>query len=91
MSVFRSFFKVGTVEILFFLGDVGEARYNEILKHGFVGSRETFARRMKELESLSLIVRRVVGTRPPGVSYRLTSKGERVVSLLKELEKVIKG
>jgi DNA-binding HxlR family transcriptional regulator len=79
------------VEILTFLRDVGEARHNEILKQGFVGSRETFAKRMRSLEDLRLIKRTVINSKPPGVSYSLTPKGHKVISLLRELEKILKG
>ncbi len=91
MSVFRTFFKVGSVEILRFLDKVGRARHNEILKQNFVGSRETFARRLRELEELGLIKRTILHLRPPGVSYSLTKKGKRVIILLNNLEEILQS
>ncbi|MEE8168617.1 MAG: winged helix-turn-helix transcriptional regulator [Candidatus Hydrothermarchaeales archaeon] len=89
MSVFRNFFKVGSVEILRFLDTVGEARHNKILNQNFVESRETFARRLRELEELELIKRKILHLRPPGVSYSLTKKGKRVIILLNDLEEIL--
>ncbi len=90
MSIFRIFFRAGAVEILSFLDKKGETRHNEILKQDFVKSRETFSRRLHELEELNLIRRTILDTKPPGVMYSLTNKGKETKKLLAQLEKVLK-
>ncbi len=90
MTVFRTFFRAGAVEILRFLDEKGEVRHNEILKQDFVKSRETFSKRLHELEELNLIRRTVLDTKPPGVVYSLTGKGKETKKLLDRLEGILK-
>jgi len=49
-------------------------------------SRRTLARRLRELENLGLI-RRKLPEKPPGVLYVLTPEGKQKIKLIKELEK----
>lgn len=90
LSELRTFFRAGAVEILRFLDKKGNVRHNEILKQDFVRSRETFSRRLHELEKLKLIRRSVLNTKPPGVTYSLTKNGREAKKLLDHLESVLK-
>lgn len=85
----RTLFGKGAIEILFFVGRTGGARYQEILDQNFAGSRETISNRLVELESLELIVREVKETRPPKVVYRLSPKGQKVVDHLKTISDML--
>ena len=79
----RKLFSKGAIEILLYLERTGGARYQEILNQHFTGSRETFSRRLSELESLNLIRREIEDARPPKVFYRLSKKGKDVVNHLR--------
>ena len=81
----RKLFGKGAIEILIYLEKTGPARYQQILNQRFTGSRETFSRRLSELESLDLIVRDIKKTRPPKVFYHLSEKGKKVVSHLRSI------
>jgi DNA-binding HxlR family transcriptional regulator len=77
------------MEVIFFLDKVGKAGYYEIYKQNFVVSRQTFANLLKELEDKGIVGRKVIDGRPPRVEYSLTEKGIRMVTLLKELNKIL--
>jgi DNA-binding HxlR family transcriptional regulator len=70
----RFLFKKGMIDIIFYLSKTETANYYTIQKQGFVGSRQTFANRLKELERRGIINREVKASRPPRVEYSLTNK-----------------
>jgi len=86
----RKLFGKGAIQILFYLEKTGEARYQEILNQHFTGSRETFSRRLLELESLGLIIREIEDSRPPKVIYKLSREGKEVVSHLRSIIDLLK-
>jgi DNA-binding HxlR family transcriptional regulator len=63
----------------------GAARFNEF--RGALGRvpPATLTARLTELVDAGLLERRVLHTRPPGVEYRLTSRGKQFEPLLREL------
>lgn len=87
----RFLFRKGAIETIFYLHKVGKAGYYEMLKQGFVASRETFSILIKELEKESIVARKLIDSRPPRVEYALTSKGKEVAETLNKLDKTLRG
>ena len=85
----RFLFKKGMMDIRVYLLKTEKANYYTIQKQGFVGSRQTFANRLKELERRGIVNREVIASRPPRVEYSLTNKGKDVVRRLEALKKII--
>lgn len=54
-----------------------------------MGSRQTFADHLKELEKKCIINREVIGSRPPRVKYSLTNKGKEIARILEMLKNTI--
>ncbi|HEY7004834.1 MAG TPA: helix-turn-helix domain-containing protein [Gaiellaceae bacterium] len=73
-----------TLSILFASFE-GAARFNEY--RAVVGPvpPATLTARLTELVAAGLLERRVLDTRPPGVEYRLTTRGQRFEPVLREL------
>jgi DNA-binding HxlR family transcriptional regulator len=70
-----------TVKLLLFLYEKHEARYSEMLR--MINSRSTLTLAIKELESDSLITRRIVSeTKPAQAYYSLSEKGLKVAESL---------
>jgi len=85
----RFLFKKGMIEVMCYLSKAERANYYTIQKQGFVGSRQTFANLLKELEKKGIVNREVIASRPPRVEYNLTSKGKEIVKILEMLKKAI--
>lgn len=85
----RFLFRKGAIEMVLHLRKAGEVSYYQLLKKGFVGSRETFSTLLKELEKKNIVRRRLLNTRPLRVLYALTSKGNEVAEVLEKLEKIL--
>jgi DNA-binding HxlR family transcriptional regulator len=82
-------FRKGMIDVILYLGEEEEAGYYETYKQGYVVSRQTFSKILKQLEEKELAKREVVEDRPPRVYYSLTEKGEEVKLLLESLIKII--
>jgi DNA-binding HxlR family transcriptional regulator len=80
------------VHIIWFLGHGGNLRFNELQRQlpGDV-SAKVLSSRLKQLETLELIVREDKGTSPPHVEYRLTPYGRSINDLLANLEVKARG
>jgi DNA-binding HxlR family transcriptional regulator len=87
----RFLFRKGAVEAILYLHRVGRAGYYEMLKQGFVVSRETFSILIRELEREGIVARRLIDSRPPRVEYSLTGKGREVAEALSRLDKILRG
>ena len=85
----RFLFKKGTIEVLSYLFKVERANYYAIQKQGFVGSRQTFANLLKELEKRGIVNREVLESRPPRVEYSLTNRGKEIARILEMLKKAV--
>ncbi len=73
-----------TVSILFAAHE-GAVRFNEFLQVIGRLPPATLASRLIELERAGVLERAVLDTRPPGVEYRLTRRGQRLSVLVSEL------
>lgn len=82
-------FKKGIVEVISYLFKMEKANYYTIQKQAFVGSRQTFANLLKELEERGIVSREVIESRPPRVEYSLTDKGRETAKILEALKKTI--
>ncbi len=71
-----------TLLIIGLLGNKGASGFNEILKSVGSPRANLLSMRMKELESLGLVSRRVTVDRPLRVEYSLTEKGVQLRELL---------
>jgi DNA-binding HxlR family transcriptional regulator len=87
----RFLFRKGAVEAILYLQRVGRAGYYEMLKQGFVVSRETFSILIRELEREGIVARRLIDSRPPRVEYSLTGKGREVAEALSRLDEILRG
>lgn len=87
----RFLFRKGAVEAILYLHRVGRAGYYEMLKQGFVVSRETFSILIRELEREGIVARRLIDSRPPRVEYSLTGKGREVAEALSRLDEILRG
>ena len=85
----RFLFKKGMIEVLSYLSKVERANYYAIQKQGFVGSRQTFANLLKELEKRGIVNREVLASRPPRVEYSLTNRGKEIARILEMLKKAV--
>ncbi len=74
--------KSKAIDIIFLLRDKGELRYSEIKQ---LGHYTTVSRRLKELERLRVVERKVKAEYPPKVTYRLTKKGDELIEVLEKL------
>ena len=86
----RFLFRKGAVDVILYLYKVKKTNYYTIQKQNFVGSRQTLANLLKDLEGRGILVREVIDSRPPRVEYSLTMKGKEVAKLLEMLDKIIK-
>jgi DNA-binding HxlR family transcriptional regulator len=65
----------------------GAVRFNEVSAAvGGVPPR-TLVQRLTELEEAGVLERRVIGTRPPQVEYRLTADGRRLADVIEGLRR----
>lgn len=82
----RLLFRKGVIEMIFYIGEKGEAGYYEMYKQDYVVSRQTFSNILKLLEKQGIVNRIVLDTHPPRVNYSLTEKGERIKIHLERIE-----
>jgi len=73
--------KVGALPILKELSR-GPKRFSDLKQ---VATHATVAKRVKELERLNLIQRRIVNSRPPTTIYNITARGSEVLQILEKL------
>ncbi|MDG6907003.1 MAG: winged helix-turn-helix transcriptional regulator [Nitrososphaerota archaeon] len=64
------------------------SRYSALLK-SVVTSRSSLAFSLNELQKQGLIQRRILETKPIQTEYSLSKKGERIASLLSEMEELL--
>jgi DNA-binding HxlR family transcriptional regulator len=83
-------FRKGAIEVISYLSKVKKTNYYSIQKQNFVGSRQTLANLLKEMEERGILNRKIIESRPPKVEYSLTAKGEETIKLLEMLDEVIK-
>ena len=86
----RFLFRKGAIEMILHIHKVGEISYYQLLKKGFLKSRESFSILLKELEKENIVERRVLDMRPPRALYALTSEGKDVAEVLEKLEKILR-
>lgn len=70
------------IDILLLLGDKGELRYSEIKQ---LGHYTTVSRRLKDMEKIDIVKRKVKAEYPPKVTYKLTRKGEKLLKLMEDI------
>lgn len=75
-----------TGSILWHLKDE-PVRFNDLARMVGGASKKMISERLKHLEAHGLIARQVLETRPLGVAYRITAKGETALGLLDELRR----
>jgi DNA-binding HxlR family transcriptional regulator len=75
-----------TGSILWHLKDE-PVRFNDLARMVGGASKKMISERLKHLETHGLIARQVLETRPLGVAYRITAKGETALGLLDELRR----
>lgn len=73
-----------TGSILWHLKDE-PVRFNDLARMVGGASKKMISERLTHLETHGLIVRQVLKTRPPGVAYQVTAKGETALRFLDEL------
>ncbi|HIG75620.1 MAG TPA: transcriptional regulator [Bacteroidetes bacterium] len=75
-----------TGSVLWHLKD-GPVRFNDLARMVGGASKKMISERLKHLEAHALIEREVIGTRPLGVTYRITPLGETALGFLDELRR----
>ncbi|MEZ5131123.1 MAG: helix-turn-helix domain-containing protein [Mycobacterium sp.] len=75
-----------TGSILWHLKDE-PVRFNDLARMVGGASKKMIAERLTHLEAHGLIDRRVLETRPLGVAYQMTTKGETALRFLEELRR----
>ena len=69
----------------------GEKRFNEMHRELSDATTVTLTNRLKKLESLNLIERRVETVDKQSVTYRLTETGKKVLPVVTEFHKLSKN
>lgn len=91
----RKLFGKGYIDVLIYLDEKGDARFNDIRKFcldfGVVRSRGTVPTILKNLTNLKLVKRKVVATRPVQTHYGLTELGKQVTLHLKHVKQLLSG
>ena len=64
----------------------GKRRFNELAAAVGGCNSRTLRDRLKHLEELEVVNRRIVKTMPPWVEYQLTEKGQELAQALSEIE-----
>ena len=75
-----------TGSILWHLKD-DAVRFNDLSRMIGGASKKMISERLKHLESHGLIAREILDTRPLGVAYRITPRGETALRCLDELRR----
>jgi len=86
MEILQALALRGTAKILKGLKSNGPMRYQHLVR--LVGFSSTTSRSLKSMEKLNLIARRTLDEPYRPVEYRLTAKGEAVLRLVLDIEKV---
>ncbi len=73
--------------ILYYLGELKVLRYSELKRNIPSIHERMLTRQLKELEEDKIIIRKSYNQVPPKVEYSLSSYGEKVVPILRELKK----
>ena len=71
--------------ILWHLKD-GPVRFNDLARQLGGASKKMINQRLKEMEEMKLIKRRVLSTKPIAVAYEITSFGKSAVCILNQLK-----
>lgn len=71
--------------ILWHLQD-GPVRFNELARQLGGASRKMVTQRLKEMEEIGLVKRRVLSTRPIAITYEITEFGRSSLSVLEQLK-----
>jgi len=91
----RKLFGKGYIEVLLYLDEKGNARFNDVrkfcLEYGVVGSRGTVPVILKNLTHLKLVERKVVATRPVQTFYGITDLGKQVAKHLRSVKGLLSG
>jgi len=88
-ELLRLLASVWTVQVLRQLSR--RAYHFSALKRGVSGiSAKVLTTRLRELEGLGLIARKVIPSSPPTVQYEITSLGSKICSYVDQLEAVAK-
>lgn len=73
--------------ILYYLGELGVLRYSELKRNIPSINERMLTRQLKELEADKIIIRKSYNQVPPKVEYSLSTYGEKVVPILRDLKK----
>lgn len=73
-----------TASIIYHLKDE-PVRFNDLTRMLGGASKKMIDQRLKELEGNGMVIRKVVSTRPIGVTYELTEFGRSALHILDEL------
>lgn len=84
----KEFFQVSDIRILMYLNDNKEARYSELLKN-VVTTRSVLSTSLQDLRKRKLVDRTVDSTDTIQSRYKLTDKGNKLVQLLINIQKLI--
>lgn len=84
-KIFEILARSKSVEVLLALRKKS-LKFNEIVR--VVGNATTTMRRVKELQKMSLISRKVLQDRKRSVEYSLTKKGTKVVEIIRDVERI---
>ncbi len=87
-EVVRCLSEKGSIAVLHCLEEGGTVRFSEIRRRVGRLSTRTLAKRLKQLEGIKLINRRVYAEVPPRVEYSLTEHGEKLASILSQVWKM---
>ena len=74
-----------TGSILWHLKD-GPLRFNELARQLGGASKKVITERLREMESIGLVERQVLSTRPIAVAYRITDFGRSALGVLEKLK-----
>jgi len=84
----KSVFGLSDVRVLLYLESEGAASYTDLLRN-VVRSRSTLASALTQLARAKLIERKVHPSKPIRTDYRLTERGQSLVSLLKDVRRLL--
>lgn len=83
----EAIFETSDIKILFYLNDKKVARYNELEK--MIRTRSVVSVSLQDLITRKLIDRTVEPSKPIQSRYKLTEKGEKLVQLLVQVQKIV--
>lgn len=71
--------------ILWHLKD-GPVRFNDLARQMGGASKKMVSQRLREMEAMQMVERRVISTRPIAVSYYITDFGRSALGILEQLK-----